>query len=198
MHAITRLTVAAIVVGTVMTAGAQAPEALRDAVTLGQTHDEAMFAAFNKSYTLAASGTIDHAEIITEFRRGVLMVREHAQVGDYAFGWDALGKALAPLKGMVTFIVQARVNPMNMYVREPAYDLYVATGPLSGPIASTGVKRQAIYPQGGGPGSGIYGVRLEASFPRADFTHAGLPELVVTDEKGQSIWRAHLDLTRYR
>src|SRR5436309_12975337 len=135
MHSTTRLAVAVFtgfVVGAVVAAGAaagQPTDALRDAVALGQTHDETLFDSFNKSYNLSPSGTIEHVEIVTEFRRGVLIVRQHAQVGDYAFGWDALSKELLPFKGMVTFIVQARLNPMNTYGREPAYGLYVGTGP---------------------------------------------------------------------
>jgi len=196
MHTITCL---AVVVLTFVTAGGQPPpDALRDAVALGQTHDEVLFESFNKSYNLSPSGTIERAEIVTEFRRGVLIVREHAQAGDYAFGWDALSKALLPMKGLVTFIVQVRLNPMNTFGREPAYDLYVSTGPASGPIASTGVKRQPIYPQGGGPGSGLVGVRLEASFPRTAFTRSAMPQLVVTDEKAEVLWQARLDLSRYR
>jgi hypothetical protein len=196
MHTITCL---AVVVLTFVTAGGQPPpDALRDAVALGQTHDEVLFESFNKSYNLSPSGTIERAEIVTEFRRGVLIVREHAQAGDYSFGWDALSKALLPMKGLVTFIVQVRLNPMNTFGREPAYDLYVSTGPASGPIASTGVKRQPIYPQGGGPGSGLVGVRLEASFPRTAFTRSAMPQLVVTDEKAEVLWQARLDLSRYR
>ena len=207
MHITSRLAVAVFTLGALVAAGAvvavgavgdQAPEALRDAVALGQTHDETLFESFNKSYNLSPSGTIERAEIITEFRRSVLLVREHAQVGDYSFGWDALSKALLPLKGMVTFIVQVRLNPMNTYGREPAYDLYVSTGPASGPIASTGVKRQSVYPPGAAPGSMIAAVRLEASFPRAAFTRSAAPQLVVTDEKAETLWQAHLDLSRYR
>jgi hypothetical protein len=179
-------------------AGSQPTDALRDAVALGQTHDEALFESFNKSYNLSSSGTIERAEIITEFRRSVLIVREHAQAGDYSFSWDALSKALVPWKGLVTFVVQVRLNPMNTFAREPAYDLYVSTGPSSGPIASTGVKRVPIYPVGAGPGSGFVALRLEASFPRASFTRAAMPQLIVTDEKAEPLWQARLDLSRYR
>jgi hypothetical protein len=199
MHSTNRLAVAVFTLGAVVAVGGQPPpDALRDAVALGQTHDEALLESFNKSYNLSASGTIERAEIITEFRRSVLIVREHAQVGDYSFGWDALSREMLPWKGMVTFIVQVRLNPMNTFGKEPAYDLYVSTGPASGPIASTGVKRQPIYPQGGGPGSGIVAVRLEASFPRAAFTRSAMPQLVVTDEKAATLWQARLDLSRYR
>ena len=204
MHSTNRLAVAVLTLGAVVVLGAgapgrgQAPDALRDAVSLGQSHDEALFEAFNKSYNLSASGTIERAEIITEFRRSVLLVRERAQVGDYSFSWDELSKAMAPWKGLVTFVVQARLNPMNTFIKEPAYDLYVSTGPSSGPIASNGVKRQPIYPPVAGPGSSLIAVRLEASFPRAAFTRSAMPQLVVTDEKGETLWQARLDLSRYR
>jgi hypothetical protein len=201
MHSSTRLApllVTIIVVAAAVAARAQAPEALRDAVALGQTHDQTLLDSFNKSYSLSPSGPIERAEIITEFRRSVLIVREHAQVGDYSFGWDALSKELGPWKGLVTFIVEVRLNPMNTFVKEPAYELYVSTGAASGPIASNGVKRVPIFPQGAGPGSGFIGVRLEASFPRAPFTRAAAPQLVVSDEKANTIWQARLDLSRYR
>jgi hypothetical protein len=204
MHSTNRLAVTVLTIGAVVVLGAGAPvrgqptDALRDAVSLGQTHDEVLFESFNKSYNLSPSGTIERAEIITEFRRGVLIVRERAQAGDYSFSWDALSKAMVPWKGLVTFVVQARLNPMNTFAKEPAYDLYVSTGPSSGPIASNGVKRQPIYPQGGGPGSGFVSVRLEASFPSAAFTRSTMPQLVVTDEKAETLWQARLDLSRYR
>src|SRR5205085_31643 len=52
-------------------------DAVRDALNLGQTHADRLFAAFNRGYELTPSGTIDSAEIITEFRREVLIVRKH-------------------------------------------------------------------------------------------------------------------------
>ena len=171
---------------------------LKDAAALGRTHDDQLYESFNKSYNLSPSGTIDRAEIITEFRRAVLIVREHVQQGDYLFGGEALTKALQPLKGMVTFVVQVRLHPLHAFNKEPTYDLYVGTGPNSAPIASTGVKREPVYPQGGGVGSPMVAVRLEASFPRAEFTRSAMPQLIVTDEKADILWQARLDLSRYR
>jgi hypothetical protein len=179
------------------TAGAQGVS-LREAIALGQTHDEALFESFNKSYELSPSGTIDHAETVTEFRRAVLIVREHALRGEYAFGQDDLAKALAPYQGLVTFIVQARLHPMNTFIKEPAYDLYVSTGPRSPPIAPKALKREPVYPPGGGPGSAPVAVRLEASFPRTELERAPSPMLIVTDEKAEILWQARIDLSRYR
>jgi hypothetical protein len=172
-------------------------EALRDAVALGRTHDDGMIEAFNKGYSLSPSGPVERAEIITEFRRAVLIVREHALMGDYAFGAVDLPKALEPYQGQVAFSVTVRLHPLNTLVREPAYDLYVSTGPKSPPVASKAVKRDPVYAPGP-MGSPLTGVRLEAAFSRADIEGAAAPVLIVTDEKAEILWQARIDLSRYR
>ena len=171
---------------------------LRDAVAIGRTQDEARFDAFNRGYNLSPSGTIDRAEIVTEFRRAVLIMRAHAQQGDYAFGPTDLAKALVPYHGLVTCIVQVRLHPLNTFVKEPAYELYISTGPRSPPIASKTMKREAVYAPGAGPGSGAMAVRLEASFPRTAMEEAAAPLLMVMDEKAELLWQAHIELARYR
>ena len=55
----------------------------RDALALGRTRDDALFESFNKGYSLAVSDIIEAAEVITEFRRAVLLVRERTMQGDY-------------------------------------------------------------------------------------------------------------------
>lgn len=201
MTAAHRLVLAVVTLAAALAAGAAAGQAdlLKDATTLGRTHDDALFEAFNRSYSLSPSGPIDRAEIVTEFRRAVLIVREQVLQGDYMYGGEALAKALLPLKGLVTFVVQVRLHPQHAFNKEPAYDLYVGTGPASAPIASTGVKREPVYAQGGGPGTAaMVAVKLEASFPRADFTRSAMPQLIVTDDKAEILWQARLDLSRYR
>ena len=197
MHTAHRLVLALVILGTAAAFTGQA-DPLKDAATLARTHDDALFESFNRSYNLAASELIDRAEIVTEFRRAVLIARDHVLQGDYQFGGDALAKKLLPFKGLVTFIVQVRLHPHHAFSKEPAYDLYIGTGPRSAPIASTGVKRQPVYPQGGGFGSPMIGVRLEASFPRAEFTRSAMPQLIVTDDKAEILWQTRLDLSRYR
>ncbi len=171
---------------------------LTEAMSLGRTRDDALFESFNKSYSLSASGTIDQAEVVTEFRRAVLIVRERARHADYAFGADDLASALVPYRGLVTFIVQVRLNPLNVFIKEPAYHLYIRTGPTSPPIAPAMMKRDAMYPPGGQPGGPAVAVRLEGSFPRAAIEGAPSPMLIVTDEKAEVLWQARIDLSRYR
>lgn len=169
---------------------------LRDALNLGQTRDDALFASFNTSYNLPVSGTIDRMEIVTEFRRAVLLAREQMQQGHIGFDANDLAKAIDPFKGVVTFIVQVRLNPQNAFIKEPAYDLYVATGPKTPPIAARSLQRMPIGPQGAI--SPVLAVRLEASFVRADIERVEAPFLIVTDEKADTLWQVRLDLSRYR
>jgi hypothetical protein len=75
---------------------AQYPPWFRDALELGRTHDEALFASFNKGYSLSPSGIIDAAEVITEFRRAVLLVRAHALQGAVGVGPGDVGAGGAP------------------------------------------------------------------------------------------------------
>ncbi len=172
------------------------PEQLRDALTIAQTRDDALFASFTKSYSLPPSGTIDRVEIITELRRAVLIARDQWQQGHIGFNADDLSKALEPFKGLVTFIVEVRLNPLNTFINAPPYDLYVSTGPRSPPVAAKTLKRAPVTP----PGSNlpILAVRLEASFVRAEIERADAPFLVVTDDKGQTLWQTRIDLSRYR
>lgn len=193
-----------VVLACLSSAGAAAPRPragpaqgnfLRDAVLLGRTQDDALFASFNKSYTLSPSGTIEHAEIITEFRRAVLIVRDRALQGSYGFGADDLAKALEPHTGEIGFVVQARLQTS---IKEPAYDLYISTGPRVAPLAPKTLKREPVHPPGAAPGSPAAAVRLEAAFLRAGIERAEAPSLIVTDEKAEILWQARIDLSRYR
>jgi hypothetical protein len=186
-----------LLLAAVLTA-APVQDSLRDALNLGHTRDQALFDAFNRGYALTPSGTIDSAEVITEFRRAVLIVREHEALGDYIQDTRNLTNALAPYAGIVTFVVQARLNPLNTYTTPPSYELYVSTGPATKPLAGKPFLREPIYPIGAPAGSGMVAVRLTASFPRADLESAAHPAVVVADDHADPIWQARIDLARYR
>ena len=178
---------------------ALAQDPFRDALNLGHTHDEALFESFNRSYQLAVSGTIDSAEIITEFRRAVILVRDRDALGDYIQDTRTLSNALTPFAGLVTFVVQVRLNPLNTYGKAPAYELYISTGPSTKPLAAKPYLREPIYPVGAAaPSAGMIAVRMTASFPRADIESASQPALVVTDDHAEILWQARVDLRRYR
>lgn len=174
-------------------------DSLRDAVNLGRTHDQALYDAFQSGYRLTPSGDVDSVEVITEFRRAVMIVRQHADTGEYSFNENGLAAELAPYRGLVTLVAQVRLNPLNTYVKPPSYDMYVRTGAATKPVAPSAFTRDAVYPPGmGPPGSAIIGVRLEATFSRADLAAASDPSLVITDDRANVLWQGRLDLSRFR
>ena len=198
-HIIGTLLMAGALDGAPITALVLQADSVREALNLGRTHDQALYDAFNAGYRLTPSGTVDSVEVITEFRRAVLIVHEHALQGEYSFTANDLASALTPYRGTVTFIAQVRLHPLNTYAAPPAYDLYVRTGQDSKPVAAPAIKRDPVYPPGSmGPGSSMTAIRLEASFPRADIANAAEPALIVNDEHGAIVWQSRLDLARFR
>ena len=170
----------------------------REIFDLGRTHDEALWDSFNRGYQLTPGDTIDRAEVITEFRRAVLFVRDEAGKGEFHITDQDLNKAMAPYAGLVTFVVQARLHPLHVYAKPPAYDVYVETSRTTGPIGAKPLRRDPVYPPGLGAGASMSAVLLQATFPRADIEAASAPALVVTDDQANVIWKARIDLARYR
>ena len=175
---------------------AQLPDA-REALRLGRSQDEALYAAFTRGYGLAVADPVDAAEIITEFRRAVLIVRARAQLGEFGFTERDLHVAMTPHLGQITFIVQVRLNPMHTYAKPPAYEMYISTGPDTPPIAGRETKRDPVYALGP-MGSPLIAVRVEITVPRAAIDAAPRPELVLTDEHAAVLWRSRVDLSRFR
>jgi hypothetical protein len=191
--------VRAILFMVLLAAAAQTPVLpyARDALALGRTRDDALFESFNKGYSLAVSDIIESAEIITEFRRAVLLVRERTMQGDYVVTDATVTRVMAPHLGQIGFIVQVRLSPFNTFIAAPAYDLYVSTGARSKPLADKALKREPVFALGP-PGAPIVGVRLHATFAKEQIERAAQPELIVTDDKAEIIWRARIDLSRFR
>jgi hypothetical protein len=170
-----------------------------DAVALGRTRDPALYDAFHSGYYLTPAGEVEHAEVITEFRRAVLIVRQHADFGEYSFNETNLARALGPYRGLVTFTAQLRLHPLHNYAKPPSYEMYVRTGPSTPPIRPSTFKREGVYP----PGSfdkppAMTGFVLELVVPRADISGAVEPALVIVNEAGDIVWQARLDLSRFR
>lgn len=172
---------------------------VRQAWDLGRTTDVKLIEKFNDGYLLATSDVVDTAEVLTEFRRAVLVVRDHARRGDYGFTPIDVANAIKPFEGQVTFVVQTRLNPLRVFVAPPHYELFVSTGRLSKPLAAKPLKRDGIYGLGkpDSPGT-LVGVRLEATFARDELEAAQAPVLTLVDERANVLWQAPIDLSRFR
>ena len=170
----------------------------RQALDLGRTRDDDLFAAFNQGYELPVAAPLERAEIVTEFRRAVLLVRDKYTIGEFGMTERDLIKAMAAYEGQVAFVAEVFLNPLHTFPKPPAYEMYISTGPHTKPLAAKAVRRDPIYPPGLGFGTNFVGVRLEGTFVREDIARAPAPMLTVTDEKADILWQARIDLSRYR
>jgi hypothetical protein len=171
----------------------------RDAVALGRSRDQALYSAFHADYTLPASGDVEHVELVTEFRRAVLIVRQHADLGEYSFNENNLTRAMVPFRGLVAFIAQIRLHPLHTLPAPPRYEMYLRTGPATPPVALTGVTRDPLYPPGfHDAGVSFTSFRLEGSIVREAINNAAEPALVIVNDRGDIVWQAPLDLTHVR
>jgi hypothetical protein len=176
-----------------------APSVAREAVALGRTRDTALYNAFQAGYFLSPSGDIEFAEIITEFRRAVMLVRKHADFGEYSYNENNLARDLIPYRGTVAFVAQIRMHPLHVYPAPPTYDMYVRTGPTTKPIPLTKLTREPVYPPGtSNEPSRFTSFRLEGSVPRDALAAAQEPALVITNDRGDVIWQARLEVSRFR
>jgi hypothetical protein len=93
---------------------------------------EAERAEFHRRYLFELKDdTVTQIEVVTEFRRLVLITEEHLRLGDQMFsrGTRLAEAALAPTRGLVTFKARLRFHPLNTYSTIP--DFKIALGPAS-------------------------------------------------------------------
>jgi hypothetical protein len=90
---------------------------------------------FHRRYVFdLRDATVTQVEVITEFRRLVLITEEHIFRGDWMFsrGARSAEQALAPSRGMVTIRAVVRFNPLNTYITPPPYLLALGADAAGG------------------------------------------------------------------
>jgi len=121
---------------------------------------------FHRRYVLDLPGQIvTQIEVITEFRRVVIIAEEHVLRGDWMFtrGRRAAEDALKPLRGVVTLKALVRLNPLNTFIDAPPYVLAVGDD-----VVDTKLTPQYSVPfkaRDGRTLSSLIGVALDASIP---------------------------------
>jgi hypothetical protein len=134
--------------------------------------------------------TVTQIEVVTEFRRLVLITEEHIFRGDWLFSRSvtAAEQALAPFRGMVTIRAAVRFNPLNTFITPPAYLLAISAGEAG---AATAVIDTQVTPQystpfkarGGKTVSSLTGATLEANLPAAQLRQTSRIVAVILDGK---------------
>jgi hypothetical protein len=106
---------------------------------------------------------------------------------------------VAAVLGQVTFIANVNLHPLNTYTKMPAYDIYVSSGAHFGAdgLGRRRSRRDPIYAMGRrGPRWSACGSKFALAARKLDAARA--PELIVTNENADVVWRGRIDLSRYR
>jgi hypothetical protein len=157
---------------------------------------------FHRRYVFALrDATVTQIEVITEFRRLVLVTEEHILHGDWMFSRSVRSaeQALAPSRGMVTIRALVRFNPLNAYITPPPHLLAIgpnASGGAPSPL-ETRVTPQSSVPFKGGNGkmlTSLVGATLEADVAAVQLGQSSRVVAVTLD--GKELARATVEFGR--
>ena len=186
-----------------------------EAVALGQNRTEAVHIRFHQPYRLQTPGTpVDHIDVVTPFRRIVMLAEERLQLGMRGFTQREAIAGLGDQASVIELRVEMTFHPLNVYVGVPAYDveLVAATAPAVRlmPRDLTRIPRFGLStgtaslpsPPGGalnqpGVSQPLSGGTIAAGFPIASLNGAGIYDVVVS-EKGKELARARVNFAGLR
>jgi hypothetical protein len=135
--------------------------------------------------------SVDRVEVISEFRRVVLMAEEHAARGDrfFAYSTTRAHDALQVFRRRVSIRAHIRFHPLNNYVTLPP----VTIGLVGNEAALIGVRRDPVHGSTAKPteAAPLLGGTIEASFS-ADGLGQARREFVVMLE-GRELGRVVVD-----
>jgi hypothetical protein len=142
---------------------------------------------------------VTQIEVVTEFRRLVLIAEDHVLHGDFMFtrGVRAGEQALAPTRGMLTLRAQIRFNPLNTFAVLPDYSLAVGTPSGSLVVVDTHAAPQYSSPfknRQGKTVSTLMGESIESDIAAADIGQTQRPVAVTLD--GKETARVAIDFSR--
>jgi hypothetical protein len=158
---------------------------------------------FHRKYLFDLPGdTVTQVEVITEFRRLVMITEDHLRVGDQMFsrGTRAAEAALAPTRGMTTLKAQLRFSPLNTYADIPAFRLALGPAATGQPLVplDTQVIGQYSLPFKTRDGRTVTvptGAVLQADLPASQIGQAERPVGVVLD--GKELVRTPVNFARF-
>jgi hypothetical protein len=158
---------------------------------------------FHRRYVFdLRDATVTQVEVITEFRRLVLITEEHIFRGDWLFsrGTRSAEEALAPSRGMVTIRALVRLNPLNTYITPPAYLLALGANAAGGAPAllETQVSPQYSTPfkaRNGKTLTSLMGATLEAEIGAVQLGQSS--QIVAVILEGKELARTTVEFGRF-
>ena len=157
-------------------------------------------AQFHKKYLVNLAGdTVTQIEVVTEFRRLVMITEDHIRAGDQMFsrGTRAAEAAMAKTRGVLTLKALVRFNPLNTYADVPPLRLTLGTAATPLVELDTQVTGQSSVPfkiGGGRTATILTGAVLQADFPASRVAQTTQLIGVVLD--GKELARTSIDFAR--
>jgi hypothetical protein len=189
--------------------------AIDEALLLGQSAVERDRVRFHAPYRLTVErAPVDFIEVITPFRRVVLLSEQLARAGNRAFSLRQAQQHPDIGVEEIELRVELTFHPLNTYVAVPPYDVTLS-GPDGARIEARTFDRRPRYgprlegqptvtpvPGGGAPfvpgaSQPILGGTMSVRFDLRPLNPNGLYEIVVSEER-QELSRTRLDLARLR
>jgi hypothetical protein len=193
------------------------PEAISQAVSLGQTSIARDLTRFHQPYRLDVSRPpVDYVEVVTPYRRIVLAAQARAQAGDRRWGQRQAIELEAASPGQVDLYAELTFHPLNSFVLVPLYHLRVLlpSGGLTEPRNSSSMPRYGPRVDGGlvpytpiplpggavrGRSEPMLGATVVASFDAAALAAACNRRCdVVIEEQGKSRVQVPLSIAALR
>jgi hypothetical protein len=176
------------------------------AVSMARERREHVLRAFNDRYVLTTTDSrFDGVEIITEFRRVVLMGRERIVKGVHSWTAFEMTRLLEPWRGRLSLVAQVRFPPQHVIVTVPDYSAFVSSaapgpaGEAPGSVKAVDLRSAPYF----APGAQIHetsimvGARVEADFDARALDPNGRYFITVYENKTR-LGPAEVDLKEVR
>jgi hypothetical protein len=167
-------------------------EDIERALTLGRAREDER-ARFHALYIQKVDAPfIERVEIVSEFRRVVLMVEEQIARGDRFFAYSSMRavNALQVFRKRVSVVARVRFHPQNNYVGVPPVTISL----IGNERALIGVKSEPVYAIGSGKPDEfvpILGAVIDGSFDAAALAQAKREFRIALD--GRELGRVAFD-----
>ena len=175
------------------------PAALDEAFRLGRTRRASELDRFTAPYVVTRGGPGSPTiEVITEFRRAVMLTRQQADLGNYSWTPTNLARTVAKFEGLTTIRAEVWLSPNHLYVGTPSYrmDLYTAARDS---VKAIEEKRDPILaPTTPDGGSAMTGVTLENLYRDAALREPGCCLVIVVDPKGETVVKQEVEFASLR
>jgi hypothetical protein len=155
---------------------------------------------FHKQYVFKLTDpAVTEIEVVTEFRRLVIIAEDHVFRGDWMFtrGLRAAEQALGSSRGMLTIRAQVRFNPLNTFIVSPDYALAVGTSAGTLVPVDTQLTPQFSTPFKNNRGktiTSLIGATLESTMPAEEIGQTS--RLVAVTLDGKEVARVTVEFKR--